>query len=210
MGGFLTFVVIVIGVVWLFRYLRQREQAKFRDSDMRTLHELTSSDPKLRKQTADSVESLASLPPQLKVVAEQAIADKAAEGRGASLRASALDEIHANVLRLLEELLGDRYRIFVNKPVVDFVRLEKGDGDLLGKTVSFVACDPQDFSVVFALVLRGAGQVEMSKYQFLEEIFAEVEVPLAAVPLMPNLSRAEIEEQLAGLTPSPLSSKGSG
>lgn len=209
MDGFLTVVVVVAGIVFLFRYLRRRELARFRDTDMKTLHELTGADPVSPTSTSGNGSAdTSSLPPKLRAVAEEAIASNGSEGLGATLRSAALDDIHAHVLRLLEQILGRRYRIFINKPLADFVRIEKGQGELLGRSVSFLICDPEDFSALFALQLRGAGQAEMAKYRFLSSLMAEVAVPLAALPLMPNLSRAEIEASLEALTPSPLQRRG--
>ena len=196
MDGFLAFVVILAGVVWLFRYLRRRELERFRESDMKPLHELTGKMPDPAPVPSPVASPLSN--------AASASVTAVAAPAGASLRPAALDEIHAHVLRMLEALLGDRYRIFVGKPLADFIRLEKGPGELFGRSVSFVACDPADFSVVFALALRGAGQGEQAKYQYLERLMAEVGVPLASLPMMPNLSKAELEEQLAALSPSPL------
>ncbi len=214
MGGFVLLVIIVAGLVWAIRLWRQRELARFRESDIRTLHELTggalpgaTQQPETTPERgAESALEVSAQSP-LEVVAAGAAGVEQPGGETparAVLKPAALDEIHRRALQNLEQLLDDGYRVFVNKPLADFMRLDNGAVEPYGRQVSLLICERTSFAPVCGVHLRGAGQQEVSRFRDLGQRFEAAGLPLASVPLTPDLSAAEIREQLASVMPSVL------
>lgn len=217
MGGFLTFVVIAAGVIWLLWVWRKREMEKFREGDLRTLRELTS-DERLRDAAGDQrpanpvppADAVSTLPSTPSAISTLSMPIPVAEPTGASLKPAVLDEIHASVLPLIEEIAeesamgsaGDRYRVLARKPLADVVRLDRVEA--LGREVSFVVCERTTFKPVAAIALKGAGPAEAAKFDYVRQVCTEVGLPFAGFPMMANLSRHELEEGIRPLlAPSP-------
>jgi predicted RNA-binding Zn-ribbon protein involved in translation (DUF1610 family) len=194
MGGFLTFLVVLAGIIWLFRYLRQRELEAFLDEDISMFDDL----PKIAQEHVAKVTATPSptaVPSPEMPEAETQPTSAAAPA--ISLRTAVLDEIHRDVLAILESLISARYRIFVQMPLSDFLRTEGTNTQLYGKSISFLVCHREDFSVAFGIALRGAGQSELARFNHLEDVFSQIDRPLFSFPMIQGISQSEIRETLA-------------
>jgi hypothetical protein len=130
-------VLIVIALVLIGRQLRRREIEKFRESDAGFLNEI-------RQDVAPSDEAIAA-----KVAARtdllsdalQANPEIPTESIGSEVKSIIFTERQRRYLELLEGLITDRYRVFVNLPLSDVLKTQQQS------RVAFVISDGQYLSV---------------------------------------------------------------
>lgn len=149
-------VLVVVTLIWVGRMMRRREIEKFRESDSGLLNEfrqevaprletsietpaLTSFKGTLEPSTGTVVGS--SVPP----IEQSAAPIDAVSPR---LKSIVFNERQRRYLELIEALLTDRYRVFVNLPVTDLMATSNSG------RVAFVICDGQYLSVEVILAFK--------------------------------------------------------
>lgn len=191
MSGFIVFVGIVAGLVFLFRYMRKRELDAFKGEDINALKDFT---PAKAAPDTPPVIDVAELRAKYADLPETV---RATEQIVYAARGPVLDEIHRTVLAVLDDLLAERFRVFVQMPLTDFVRVEEGSTTLIGKQVSFLVCYRNTMAVAFGVMFRGAGSIEVDRHSMVAEVFRQMEWPLVSLPLVSGLSPAEVEDGVA-------------
>lgn len=115
------------------------------------------------------------------------------------LKKGLFDEVRRLFYESLERVAGGKYRIFVNVPLEEFIRVGKektGERILRGKNVSFLLCNKNAMTVACGIQLRGAGSEFNRQFDFLQELFRQIEKPLLDFPLINNISEEEIKQKL--------------
>lgn len=200
MTGFLVFVIIVVAIVVLFRYWRKREMEAFMGADVADFEELS--------ELAGHTKLMESQAPDRNVVSipgEQVGQQPAPEFE---LRGAVFDEVHRHCLQTLEQVAGHRYRVLAHVPLQDVVRAERGERQnrLKGESISFLLCEKTSMEMVCGVLLKGSGQSEVMRAEFLDEVFRQIGRPLIVLPMATEYSTLELEESLSGvLDDAPLS-----
>jgi predicted nucleic-acid-binding Zn-ribbon protein len=210
MLGFIIFLGIVVGSVLVLRHLRNREIEAFREADMsvfeefKAVREVKQIDPIAVK--AQSFLTAKSGNANSKIVALPAAESVQPLRPVYKIRKELFSEVHRNFYRNLESVAGENYSIFVDVPLEEFVTVSQektGDRILKGKTISYLLCSKEALTVVCGIQLRGAGQELNRHFEFLKDLFLQIEKPLLDFPLVGDISREEIKEKL-DFTDSPL------
>lgn len=168
METLLVIVLIIAALFWVMRLLRRREIEKFRDADMTMLAELKKdvpdAEPALYAQLRQPQSELGSIPLTASVTtpSEPLLATL----ESPVLKSIILNERQRRTLELLESLLVDRYRVFVNLSLSDLMTTSSA------QRVSFVICDGHYLSVEAAL------EFEDQLYTITTEYFAATSKPL--------------------------------
>jgi ssDNA-binding Zn-finger/Zn-ribbon topoisomerase 1 len=208
MAGFITFICIVAGTTMLFRFLRKREMEAFREADMSAFEDL-----KLvrEKKLIDRV----ALKGQAAIAANSNVVSLPASETSQpiqpvfTLKKALFDEVHRLFYECLEKVVGNKYRIFVDVPLEDFVRVRQektGERILRGRKLSFLVCNKKSMTLVCGIQLRGSGSDFDRQFHFVKELFSQIEKPLIDFPMINNISQEEIREKLHKvLEESPLS-----
>ena len=184
--GFIGFVVV------LFRFMRKREIEAFMEADLSEFQGFASG--------RDDVEVVAT--PQEDVAAATNVVSltSARPVREPDIRFTArdsvFDEIHRNFLAVLEQVLDNRFRVFVHVPLSDFLRVEAGNIDLRQRAISFLVCDRDKLRISCGIMLQGASPTEVAHFKFLEEAFGQIEKPLVTFPMLTEYSHKEVNEKL--------------
>lgn len=171
MGGFLIFVVIVVGLVVLIRYMRRREVDAFLRGDTTLLEQL-----------------------QIPVPAPTPIPPAKPQAAAYAARERLLDAVHGHFLNVVTDVVGEEYYVAMRVPLSDFVR---SGGTVPSLRISFLICDRASFAIVCGVIVRGAGPTEMENYERLKAVFDEIEKPLVVFPMVQDISDAEVREGLA-------------
>ena len=184
MKTIVVIVLILVVLIWLGRMLRRREIEKFRQADVSLLNEM-------KQEVAGRLESDAgtSAFDAGDALSSGVIEPESSEAEfGSTLfKAAILSERQRRYLQMLEAVLTDRYRLFVNL----------GWSDLLKTTrpgrVSFVVCDAQYLSV--EALLEFSDQLDETLHAFIENL----EKPLLI--LSGTEDELALKQQLADLNP---------
>ncbi|MBD3648555.1 MAG: DUF2726 domain-containing protein [Pseudomonadales bacterium] len=190
MTGFLVFAIIVVAIIVLFRYWRKREMEAFMGADVTDFEELSELVAKTQlNETDDNVVNIPAPQNRLPPAAEFA------------LKSTVLDEVHRNCLQTLEDVVVDQYRILVHVPMQNIARAEQPDDEerLKRQSVSFVLCERTSMALVCGILLKGAGQTEVVRAEFLETVFRGIDRPLIVLPVASTYSSMEIREALAAV-----------
>jgi hypothetical protein len=210
MLGFIIFSGIVIGSVLGLRYLRAREIEAFREADMSAFEEFKA-DREESQIDPIAVKAQSFLAGKSGNASTKIVALPAAESVQPlrpvyEMRRELFSEINRNFYRNLESVAAKDYRIFVDVPLEEFVTVSQektGDRILKGKSISYLLCSKTELTVVCGIQLRGAGQEPNRQFEFLKDLFLQIEKPLLDFPLVGDISREEIKEKL-DFTDSPL------
>jgi predicted RNA-binding Zn-ribbon protein involved in translation (DUF1610 family) len=198
MMAFTTLVGIFVAMAILLRYLRKREIEAFREADMsvfedfRTVRGRKPADPAAIKAQAPATSNS-------NVVKLPASESSQPVAPVYELKNGLFDEVHRLFYERLEKVAGAKYRIFVAVPLEDFVRVSQektGERILRGRKISFLLCNRNVMSVACGVQLRGAGSEYIRQFDFLQELFRQIEKPLLEFPLINNISEQEIREKL--------------
>lgn len=202
MAWFIIFISIIGVFVMLFRYLRKREMEAFREADMSVFEDFKA------KREEKLVDPIA-------LKAQAFLASSGAEKSNAAtlpapestqpvepvylLKKDLFDEVHRSFYENLERVAGKKFRIFVGVPLHEFIRTgpeKRSETGLGGKRVSFLLCNKNAMTIACGIQLRGAGSEPGRQFDFLQELFRQIEKPLLDFPLVGNISEAEIREHL--------------
>ena len=202
MAWFIIFISIIIVFVMLFRYLRKREMEAFREADMSVFEDFKA---KREKKLIDPIELkakafLASGGAKKSMTATLSAQESSQPNESAYvLKKDLFDEVHRLFYENLERVAGKKFRIFVSVPLHEFIRTgpdKANELGLRGKHVSFLLCNKNAMTVACGIQLRGAGSDPDRQFNFLKELFRQIEKPLLDFPLVSNISEAEIRENL--------------
>ena len=190
MAEFILIIGFIGFVVMLFRYIRKREIEAFMEADLSEFQGFASRRddvevvpaPKEDVAAATNVVSLTSA----RSIREPDIRFTA--------RSSVFDEIHRNFLAVLEQVLDNRFRVFVHVPLSDFLRVETGNIDLRQRAISFLVCDRDKLRIACGIMLQGASPTEVAHFKFLEDAFGQIEKPLVTFPMLTEYSHKEVNE----------------
>lgn len=195
MGGFLAFSALLVVFVIVVRYLRKREVEAFMGEDLNVLKDFKPAKSG-RGEDPGPIVDVEALTARYPDVAKTAIAPG---GPDYELRDVIFDEIHRNLIDILDQILPDSYRVFVQVPLTSFVREQDGHASLYGKSVSVLVCERTTHKVAFAILLRGAGAMEMEHHRFLADLFRKLDKTLVVLPMVSGISTAEVREVISGL-----------
>lgn len=199
MSGFLAFLALVAVFVIVVRYLRKREVEAFMGEDLTVLKDFKpAKGPREPDQVQSPIVDVEALTARYPGVVKAAIETG---GPDYELRELVFDEIHRNLLDILDQMLPSAYRVFVQVPLSAFVREVDGNASLYGKSVSVLVCERATCKVAFAILLRGAGAMEMENHRFLEELFRKLDRPLVVLPMVSGISREEVSDAISALIP---------
>ncbi len=203
MSGFVLFVSISLGFFLLLRWMRKREVEAFRDADLSVFEDFKT---KEKVDTASHRNGSQQIDLRTSLLVDSALQNlpRKEPVRIASfqLKEKVFDEVHRSFYENLESVIAGRYRVFVEVPLVDFVRPAEGangDGQLEGKTISYLLCGKDTLVVFCGVQLKGAGR-DISQYaEFLDSLFVQLGVPILHFPMVSHISVEEIKEQLEPL-----------
>ncbi len=203
MLGFTLFVSIILGFFLLLRWMRRREIEAFRDADLSVFEDFKATEnydtpARLREAEPADIRTSQLVDSALKNIPQ----DKSVQIALFQLKEKVFDEVHRHFYENLESVIGGRYRIFVDVPLMDFVRLKEGkdgDGQLKGKNISYLICGRDQLDVFCGIQLKGAGQTFSQYADYLDSLFVQLGRPILHFPLVNHVSVDEIEEQLAPL-----------
>lgn len=208
MKGFTIFLLLVVGIVYLFRWLRQREIDAFRDADVAEFqtHALTrrkTAAPDTDKAMARA-EAFAALNPDIvrlerpaTEMQDELLTAQAPDPTLYQLKTHAFDEVTKNLLVQLGKVLGPAYQCLTNVPLSDFVRVTDGNElNLKTRQVPYLVVARGSLEVVCGLQLKdgAAGSVD-----YLKSVFADIGRPLLEFPVSADISEAEVREALAAV-----------
>ena len=185
--GFIGFVVV------LFRYMRKREIEAFMEADLSEFQGFAS--------RRDDVQPVPAAQEEVAAATNVVSLTSARSVREPEIRFSArdalFDEIHRNFLLVLEQVLDNRFRVFVHVPLSDFLRVETGNIDLRQRAVSFLVCDRDKLRIACGIMLQGTSPTEVSHFKFLEDAFGQIEKPLVTFPMLTDYSHREVSETIS-------------
>ena len=199
MYGFLLFVVFIVGIVMIFRLLRKREIEAFRDADLSDFAEFRDAHPEIESIQKEIPKPLGSNVIPVEFNASGQVRPVQFQGNVIYQRRRAVfDEFTRELLRILDEVVGKKYRILVHVPLRDFVRVENPQpGDMLmRRSVTFLICDVKYMSVACGIQLQGNSSSEHKDTDFLEAVFRQIERPLVVFPMVSGYSTMEVSEKL--------------
>jgi len=185
MEGFLLFAAIAVALLLLIRLLRARETQNFLNTD---LSALKTTQDKWGKVAVDSM---------IAKVEVQSAADETEKGSGDSayrLKDIVFSEAHRKMLKILEQELDSRFRVFVHLPLVDFVQASDPQARL-DRTVSFVICDKFYLRVVAGVEFSAPGH-RQSETDLLQNLFDEIKKPLILFPVRSDYSAPIVRRKL--------------
>lgn len=111
-------------------------------------------------------------------------------------------------LKVLEQSVGDKYRIFGKVRLADVIRIKRNVSrsewraafnQISSKHLDFVACDPKDFSIQFAIELDDKSHSKANRRkrdEFLERALATAGIPLFRFPVKRRYSIEEIQRRI--------------
>ncbi len=192
MLGFSLFLVVLAGLYFLLRFMRRRELEKFLDADLSVIESM---------DLPKAAEEHLAMRKASEVRVDAVVPAKDAETAIFSVRDAVLDDLHRHCLQVIEQVLPDKYRVFAQLPLAEFVRA--GAGALIPRTrqIEFLVCDRANFGVICGIALRGAGPSEVARLQYVESVFRQIRCPLVVLPMVQQLSSEEVREGLRDLIP---------
>jgi len=205
--GLIIFLIVIGGIVYLFRYLRQREIDRFLDADMGDFQSFAiknkqeSEDTQLRAKA----EAYAALNPNVETLKPVEDTEEEAPSYVPAptlyeLKAQTFDEVTRNVLIQLSKALPVDVNVLINVPLADFVTSDSPGSDykLANNRVAFLLCDAKDLSVICGLQLHDMG-TGSGGIDFIKSVFTDIGKPLIEFPLSNDISALEIKDKLDGL-----------
>lgn len=205
MKGFIFFLLFVGGLVYLFRWLRQREMNAFRDADMAAFQTYALKQRKTDSTDTDKVmaraEAYAALNPDV-VKLERPAADdmedlltaQAPDPTLYRLKTQPFDEVTKNLLAQLGKVLGPAHQCLTNVPLSDFVRAADGnDFNLKTRQVPYLIVARESLEIVCGLQFKDGAAASVD---FLKGVFADIGRPLVEFPVSTDISEAEVREAL--------------
>ena len=210
MEGLIIFIVVIAAIIYVFRYLRQREIDKFMDADMvdfqvfevKNKQDEVSQDNGLHARA----EAYAALNPDIVKIkpqadsAENAIPAYVPDPVLYELKGRAFDEITGNMLRQLAEVLPREIIVLTNVPLSDFVKSEAEGSEfkLSNNRVAFLLCEVNDLAVICGIQLKDMTTTGQGM-EFIKSVFGDIARPLIEFPLSNDISSYEIKAQLDGV-----------
>jgi hypothetical protein len=167
---------ILLPLVWLMKVLRRREHDRFLEANADDLALLE------QYKTGVGIEPSADKPLENQEIHQKAKPNLAHKTRqkptfekaeGFTLKQIVLSEAHRKLLRIFDQLLGDRYRVFVHLPLEEF--LEQQGEELGDGRISFLICDADYFNVVAGVEIENRDAANLA---FLDKVFLQIDVPL--------------------------------
>lgn len=204
MSGFLLFAATIFGIVMIFRFMRKREMEAFRDADLSDFAEFRDAHPEIESVQEEIPKPLGSNVIPIEFNASGLVKPVQVQGNVIYQRRRAVfDEFTREFLRILDEVVGEKYRILVHVPLRDFVRVEipQPAGMLMRRSVNFLICDAKYMSVTCGIQLQGNSSSEQKETDFLETVFRQIERPLVVFPMVSSYSTMEVSEKLQDVIP---------
>ncbi|MBV1878361.1 MAG: hypothetical protein KUG79_12015 [Pseudomonadales bacterium] len=183
MEGFLVFALIMTGMAGLIvvlRRLRAREMAAFLDADISSLN--IEQAPRELPQTATKPSP----------VSHRQLIDKLDCAASYSLKRSMFDDSLRALMFAMDDYLGQRYRLFVNIDLADFVATET----LQGHQIAVLICSPQSLSIVAGVDFMSVNG-DSKRADLLQRVFADIKMPLVFFPRLQQFSVTMLEEKLS-------------
>ena len=113
-------------------------------------------------------------------------------------------------LAVLDQVVGQHYRIMAQVRLADVINVKRGldkrswgraFGKIKAKHLDFVACDPNDLSIKFAVELDDSShkrQDRVQRDQFLNEAMRAAEIPLYRFAAKKGYNPQEVHQQIFG------------
>lgn len=137
--------------------------------------------------------------------APQKIADKpTGKLDDVQLKQIIFSEAHRKLLHNLDQLLGERYRVFTHLPLEEFLELREDVPQ--GRRISFIICDAAYLQVAAGVEIQSAGPENLA---FLSKVFSQVNVPLVCLTKLEASNVSQIREKLGAFLMLDGSAKGS-
>lgn len=206
MTGFVIFAGVIAVMVIIFRHWRKREMEAFLETDLSVFEEFNIAGDS-ENADPDQIKALAIA---ANVVSMPVGADKE-NVPGASVfrvKDKAFDDVHRSCLQTLDQVIDERFRVFVHVPIQDLARSDEKEYQerLRGKTLSFLVCDRDSLAVTCGIQIKGAGATEAEGHAFIEDVFRQIDKPLITLPMLTAYSSLELKESLGDvLEDSPMS-----
>jgi hypothetical protein len=211
MEGLIIFILLLAGIVYLFRYLRRREIEAFMDADMSDFQSFKATQARKEPDPlAAKAQAFAALNPN---VVKLAVSEAGTEGIDATeeidalnvpdptlyhARREAFDEVTRNILVQLSKVVPKGITLLTNVPLSDIARADTGDAKyrLSSNRVSYLLCHSTDMSVICGLQFRDLGVTGTQGVDFVKGVFSDIDKPLLEFPLSNDISEAEIRDKL--------------
>lgn len=202
-------ITVAVGLVFLFRWLRQREIEQFMDADMSDFHAFKAEQAKLDQPDPlmAKAEAYAAMNPNVVTLKQQATdsAEQEAEIMPAApdptlfrQKSPAFDEVTRNMLSRLVSVVPDDVLVLHNVPLSEFVRTEDGEDaafKLGTHRVGYLLCQKPDFEVICGIRFRDSGGAAQGS-DFVRGVFGDIGKPLLDFPVAADVSALEIRDKL--------------
>lgn len=197
--------VVIISVVYLFRWMRQREIDAFLEADMKAFHtfkvsqkESEAPDPILaRAETYAALNPGAVKPVRLESEeASDPLLLSSPDPTLHFLREQTFDEVTRNLLLQLLQIVPPDVVVLRDVPLSEFVRVaEGGDYKLTSYRVAFLLCTADTLSVICGLQLKEPVSA-LSGADFVKGVFNDIGRPLLELPVSNDVSAVELNDML--------------
>lgn len=199
--------LIIVGIIYLLRYLRQREVNAFLDTDMMDFQTFDLQQKKEQK-TPDPLMARAEAYAAVHPGVVKLKRNEAAPGEELPtyvpdptlyvLKEQVFDEVTRNMLVNLVDIVPESVCVLFDVPLSEFVYAEKDENAahrLSTNRIAFLLCNRDDLSVICGVQLKGNGATAHGP-DFVKSVFSDIGRPLLEFPLSGDISEFEIRDRL--------------